>query len=323
MRDLDSIITELRPTLEALEPQRLEYKKKSATFLLVIGCIVGALVIAGLATQRMIPFLIGAAVAAVISILIFSFTVGKQRGAYLMAFKSAVIPRVLNLIDSGLGFDPNRGIGSDTFRYSELFTTSPDRYQSEDLVWGSYGKTEIQLAEIHAEDRRTRTRDGKTETYYVTIFQGLLLIADFHKHFQGRTFVLPDNAEKLLGRFGRGLQKLAGRSGTKLVQLEDPEFERTFAIYSNDQVECRYILSTSMMRRILDMKNRFGKDDVRIAFKDSSVWIAIPHTGSYLEPKIGVAAMDPTQIRQMLGELQAFLAIVEELNLNTRIWTKE
>lgn len=163
---------------------------------------------------------------------------------------------------------------------------------------------------------------GNTETKYRTIFRGLLLIADFHKHFNGRTFLFPDFAEKTFGGFGRALQKMGGRSGTDLVQMEDPEFEKAFAVHSTDQVEARYILSPAMMCRFLDLRNKFG-DDVRVAFKQSSVWIAVPHRSSFLEPSTKVSATDSTQIEKMLFELSSFLDIVEELDLNTRIWTKE
>ena len=323
MRDVDSIISDLQPTLASLEPERLAYKRKSKVFFLIAGGVCVLLLLTGLATEMLFPFVIGTVFAGVIATIAFSFTIGKGKTRYVNKFKSVVIPRVLELISPDLQFDPHQGINEGTFRHSELFSTGPDRYSTEDLVRGTYDKTQITLAEIDAEERRTRTSNGKRETYYVTIFRGLLLIADFHKHFHGRTFVFPDTAENLFGRLGRGLQKLGGRSGTRLIQLEDPEFEKSFAIYSNDEVECRYILSTAMMRRLLDMRNRFGEKDIRVAFKDSCVWIAIPFSKQFLEPRIGVPATESGQVRHMLNQLQAILVIVDELNLNTRIWTKE
>ena len=35
------------------------------------------------------------------------------------------------------------------------------------------------------------------------------------------------------------------------IELEDPEFMEHFRVYSTDQVEARYILSPSMMERLL------------------------------------------------------------------------
>ena len=126
----------------------------------------------------------------------------------------------------------------------------------------------------------------------------------------------------MFGSFGRNFQKLGGARNTKLVHMDDPEFEQAFTIYSDDEVECRYILSNSLMRRLLDLRARHG-DGMKVAFKNSAVYIAIPFKGRYLEPDLSVPATDKDQVERLVLEVTAFLSIVEELNLNTRIWTKE
>lgn len=321
MRNFEQVIEEVYPTLQALEHDRAVYINKKSNC--IWGVIVPVMVCAGVAAMVFFPFGIVALIpGGIASAVAWHFMAGKYGNAYIRSYKQTVIEKLANLIDPGLHYDQQRGIDSRYFVASELFTSRPDRYNTEDLIYGEFAKTGLQLGELHAEDRRTSTDSkGNTRTHYVTIFKGLMLIADFHKHFHGRTFVLPDVAEKTFGGFGRALQKLGGRSGTELVQLEDTEFEKSFAVYSTDQVEARYILSPAMMRRLLDMRNRFGKD-VRIAFKDSCVWIAVPHTSTYLEPDTKVEATDQVQIGKMMDEISLFLNVIEELDLNTRIWTK-
>lgn len=324
MKDAEAIFTELRPTLDRLEPGRLLYLRRRTTYLLVLFLPLIALVAgAFLVGDRLIFGLIAAGIWLVIGIILYQVRAASLGRVYASDYKTTVVPALLRSIDPQLSYDPEQGIPSSTFQGTELFSDSPDRYSSEDLIQGTYGKTFLQLAEVKAEERRTRTDSkGNTETYYVTIFDGLLLIADFHKHFQGRTFVFPDNAEKLFGNFGRFFQKMGGRRDTDLIRLEDPEFEEAFAVYSTDQVESRYILSTAMMRRILTMRHRFGKD-VRLGFKASSLVLAVPHSRPFLEPDTGTPATDPAQVGELLRELTYFLDTVEELDLNTRIWTKE
>lgn len=322
MKDIENVIDEVYPTLQKIEQDRLEYiKKRSNT---IWSVIVPALVVALIITISFFPFgIISLFVAAIGSGIAYHFMAGKYGASYVDSYKQIVISKLVNTVDPNLHYDSARGIEEDFFIKSELFTSNPDRYRTEDLIYGEYGKTQFHLGEIHAEDKQTSTdKDGNRKTKYVTIFKGLLLVADFHKHFQGRTFVLPDHAERTLGSLGRTLQKLGGRRGTELVQMEDPEFENEFAVHSTDQIESRYILSPALMRRLLDMKERFGKD-VRVAFKDSFVWIAVPHRHPYLEPSTKTEATDSSQIHSMLGEISAFIEIIEELDLNTRIWTKE
>ncbi len=322
MKEISQIVEELHPDLEDLEVDRLLFRRRQRSHAMIILIPLVALIATGFMSKNLFLFGMASVVWLIISSTIYHFRAGKLGSAYTNNYKSRIIPRIVKSLDSQLNYDHSSGIHSSTFEDTELFTTEPDRYKTEDLVSGKYGATFLQMAEIDAEERRTRRdSDGDTETYYVTIFKGILLIADFHKHFQGRTFIFPDNAEKLLGNFGRFFQKMGGRSGTRLLRLEDPDFEKAFAAYSTDEVEARYILSTAMMRRLLDMQQRFGKD-VRIGFKDSSLILAVPHTDSFLDPSTSLPATDTTQIRDMLFHLSHFLKTIEELDLNTRIWTK-
>ncbi len=325
MRDLDAILGELTPRLAPLEADRLECRRLSVIYLavLLIPLAIGVLGAIAVKEDTKIYFIIGSVVWFAIGFVLYAVKAGQAKSRYLVAYKEAVVPRLLALIDPGLRHESGAGLSEAAFLGTELFTTDPDRYSSEDLIEGNVGKTFLQLAEVDAEERRTSTDSkGNTRTTYVTIFKGLLVIADFHKRFQGRTFVFPDTAENLFGNFGRFFQKLGGRSETSLIRLEDPEFEDAFAVYSTDEIEARYILSTSMMRRLLRLRERFG-DGLRVAFKESCVALAVPGRGSFLEPRLGVAAADPEQIRGLLVELDHVLALVEELDLNTRIWTKE
>jgi predicted membrane channel-forming protein YqfA (hemolysin III family) len=325
MRDLDAILDELTPKLASLEGDRRHCRKLSTIYLavLLVPLVIGVLGAIAVREDTKIFFIIGSAVWFVIGLILYAVKAGEAKRRYLVAYKETVVPRLLALIDPGLRHESVAGLSEAVFVGTELFTTDPDRYSSEDLIEGTVGKTFLQLSEVDAEERRTSTDSkGNTRTTYVTIFKGLLVIADFHKHFQGRTFVFPDTAENLFGNFGRFFQKLGGRRETGLIRLEDPEFEDAFAVYSTDEMEARYILSTSMMQRLLRLRERFG-DGLRVAFKESCVALAIPNRGAFLEPSLGVPAADPEQIRGLLVELDHVLRLVEELDLNTRIWTKE
>ncbi|UCG49610.1 MAG: DUF3137 domain-containing protein, partial [Phycisphaerales bacterium] len=103
---------------------------------------------------------------------------------------------------------------------------------------------------------------------------------------------------------------------------EDPEFERNFAVYGSDQIEARYILSTSLMSRIVDFKKGSGRK-IHLSFVGSRVFVAISYTRSLFEPRIFTTLLDFEPIRGYFEDLQLAVGIVDELNLNTRIWSKE
>ncbi|MEM7599911.1 MAG: DUF3137 domain-containing protein [Verrucomicrobiota bacterium] len=324
MRSNGQIIAKLLPTLERLEPDRLLYRKRSRAYL--GGTLIPALALigAGFVFRGSGIFLfIGAGVWFVVGLILYQVKAASIGSRFRSGYKKTVIPALLASIDPSLTHSAANGIPSSSFVESELFRTKPDRYSTEDLIEGHYGKTFLQLAEVNAQQRQTTTDSkGRTSTRYVTFFDGLFLIADFHKHFHGRTFVFPDKAEKSFGGFARFFQKIGGRSHTNLIQMDDPEFEHEFKVYATDQVEARYVLSNAMMRRILAMQKRFGKD-VRLGFKQSCLMLAVPHHHPFLEPSTNLPATDEGQVVRMLNDIRYFLETIEELDLNTRIWTKE
>lgn len=228
-----------------------------------------------------------------------------------------VVEPIIQYISPGLTYQPKNGIPQLRFKASGIFRHGIDRYNCEDLIKGTVDQTRIQFSELHAE---CKSSNGKNQTWH-TIFKGLFFIADFNKHFKGRTFVLPDSAEKLFGRFGQKLQEI-GKSHGELVKLEDPAFEREFAVYSTDQVEARYILSPALMQRMLEFKYKTG-EKVHFSFTGGEVNIAISSNKNRFEPKLFSTVLDIELAREFVEDLQMALAVVEDLNLNTRIWTKE
>ena len=77
------------------------------------------------------------------------------------------------------------------------------------------------------------------------------MIADFHKNFRFDLLVVPDVAERSFGSLvGNFLQKMNVTRSGRLMKMEDPEFEKYFAVYGRDEIETRYILSPAMMRRM-------------------------------------------------------------------------
>jgi hypothetical protein len=245
------------------------------------------------------------------------FARGKAR--YQDLFKRQFVARVVQAVEPSIAYEPSQGIPEPLFNHSGLFGTSPDRYSGEDLFHGMVGKTKVMFSEVHAEEKRRRTDSkGNTETYWVTIFKGIFFMADFHKEFRSPVTVMPDVAERHLGWLGQKLQKLGGN----LQQLENPEFEKMFVVRGADAVEARYILTPAMQDQLVELGQRVGRD-LRVVFRDSQVCLAIPNKDDWFEGNLHKPAGDREQARRILAELRSCLVIVDELDLNTRIWTKE
>lgn len=310
--------SELLPMLSELETLR---QKAVRTFFIVV-CVTAALVLAALGV--LLPatghpgFLLLLGIPAVTSLVAYSAAASDIR----RKFKGSVMWKIVRFCDPALEYFPDSRIPRPQFEASRIFLRHIDRYNGEDRVTGKMGATAVDFSEVHAE-YKTTTRDSKghTHTQWHTIFKGIFFIADFNKHFQGRTVVLPDAMEEGLGFLGNLFQKL-DFTRDELVKLEDPEFERLFVVYGTDQIEARYILSTSLMERIKNFRIRTGQE-VYLSFVNSCVHVGVSTSRNMFEPRFFSSMSDYSFAEQLLDDLQFALGIVDELNLNTRIWTKK
>ena len=228
--------------------------------------------------------------------------------------KKNLVSRVLAFWNPELEYEPDGFVNEADFRLSGLFPENWKRYRGEDLVTGQLGDTWFQFSELRVD--RGKRRNDETKT-----FSGLFFVADFHKSFSGRTVLLPDVAERTFGVFGRAFQQLQRVAGGRLVTLESPEFEKLFKVYSTDPTEARYILTPSLMESIVRLRRNTGSA-LRIGFAGERLHLAMPLAVDLFELDATKSAIGEEAMRGWIGELELVTGLVEELDLNTRIWSK-
>jgi hypothetical protein len=301
--------TTLLPVLQELEAER---QKLVRNFLLYIA---GGLVLALPLFAYVHP--VAGAAPLILAFVIYYVKFGRTISEKKDRFKREIIGKTVTFLHGDLSYDHTRCIDKTTYHRSKLYLDNISRYHGDDLVSGTVGKTAIRFCELHTQQVR---KSGKNTTV-VTIFRGLFFIADFNKKFIGETFVLPDTAENAFGSLGTFFQKM-NISRPKLVKLEDIEFEKAFAVYGTDQIEARYILSTALMQRIMEFRNKTGKN-ISMSFIDSNVFIGIPVAKDLFEAPMFSTLVNYVMIAEYYNYLALCISIVEDLDLNTRIWMKE
>ncbi|MBI9082967.1 MAG: DUF3137 domain-containing protein [Desulfobacterales bacterium] len=239
---------------------------------------------------------------------------------YVENFKTIVIPRIIGFVHEGLAYHPDRCIPRSSFMASRIFLKNPDEYTGDDLVSGKIGATAIRFSEIDASYETTQSGKDNNTTRKVQIFKGLFIVADFNKKFAGQTVVLPDALQRLFGRLGKKIQGLDNRRGRQ-VNLEDPEFEKYFEVYGDDQITARYILSTSLMERITRFRKE-TKKAVALSFVDSLMYIAVPYQRNLFEPRLFRSLLNFRPMCEYFDDFNLAIGVVEEMNLNRRIWGK-
>ena len=301
--------------LKSLEAYRKNVVSRLVAALVIIA-VLAAIICFLLRRVEFVLFVLAAGFAAYTAVYYFCTK------EYRSKFKSSIIEKIVKFTDPGLSYEKDNYLHEPQFVTSSLFLKTPDRYHGDDYVFGVIGKTRIEFSEIHAE-YKTETRDsqGRRHTRWNTIFKGIFFRADFNKNFQGRTVVLPDTAERLFGNLGTSLQSWNIARG-QLIKLEDPDFEKVFVVYGDDQIESRYILSTSLMKRIREFKEKTGKN-ICVSFTGSSVFVAIPYSQDMFEPRIFKTLLDFSPILNYFENLELVAGIVDDFNLNIRIWDKQ
>jgi len=299
----DNLIDDLR----LLERDRKKVANKILGFSFLV-ILIGGILIYFVGFGRVLQVVIALTVAGISGIYYY---VSKD---YRKKFKEQIIQPIIHFIDPILVYSSTNYISKNLYLESKLFKQYPTTYKGDDHVAGKIGETSIEFSEL---DTKYTTGTGKNR-HTVTIFKGLFFTSDFPKKFKTETFVLPDTAEKLFGFLGKKLQSW-NKSRGDLIRLEDPEFEKEFVVYGESQVESRYILSTSLMKRILDFKKKTGRN-IYLSFVNNRMNLAVSFKKNLFEPRIFRTVIKFEPIQEYFENLQLMIGIVDDLNLNTRIW---
>lgn len=313
---------QLKKNLSELESIRKNIKNRKllATVLIVLALVVLVAFFVALEISSFAPLFFVLFITLLIVGIVLSFKNVKITKAYRLRYKNEVVREIVKAIDPEWDYNQSDFISQNEYHKSDLFRQSFDRYKGDDLISGKIEKTDFRCSELHTEYKETTTDGhGKRQERWVTIFKGLFFHADFNKNIQGRTYIEPDTAERLLGKFG---QKLQASSKGKLVKLENPEFERIFAVFASDQTEARYILTPTIMEALVNIYNKYNRK-MYLSFIDSRVYCALSFSKDLFEPKIFSSGTKFEDIEMMYNLFLLNSTIIHELNLNTRIWTKE
>lgn len=308
----------LHEVLSTLEIDRKKIAETYKTCYILFGLAALILAIGLLISFPMLAFF-GALVPLVIGVVMY-FQIQDEVKKYKFVYKTNVVSSALKEINETFSITPQSGLPEYEFISSELFTTEPDRYKTQDLISGTADKTAFWFAEVHAEYKtETQTKNG-TKTTWHTIFKGIIFVADFNKNFQVSTVVRPKGVADAIGAWFS--KNVFSFGNSELVHLENTIFDEIFATYSRNQIEARYILTPAMMERILEL-NKKSEDTISLSFIDSKMYIAFPLSHNYFEAPIHSSLLVPDLLTDDLSIVKFMQDIVHELDLNTRIWGKE
>ena len=203
-------------------------------------------------------------------------------------------------------YEFERALPDDLLEYSHIFEDF-DLNKGDDFFIGTYNDVRITISEEKLQEKRYVNK----RTKYVTVFKGICILLDMNKPFKGRTVVLKDAG--IFNAFTR-------ISGMQRVQLEDLLFEKIFEVFSDDQIEARYLLTTAFMERVLKLRDLFGGKSIQFSFFNDKLLLAIPTKQDMFEScSFFKTALNKPQIDLVFDQFYLVFSIIKILKLNQKI----
>ena len=148
----------------------------------------------------------------------------------------------------------------------------------------------------------------KDRNVFVPPFKGVIIELEMNKYFQGHTFLFEKSAKKYFDV-----------SSFEKINLEDVDFAKRFLVYSDSQIESRYLLTTSLIERIKKMSKVFKANFVRIAFKDSKMIIVISTNRNMFDFANFTGQVSHNKFVQVFNEIVEIFELIDCLKLNEKL----
>jgi hypothetical protein len=177
-----------------------------------------------------------------------------------------------------------------------------DRSGFQDCFHGDFRGCGFTFYEGHLE-RRVKTKNGSR---WQTVFRGQLIRIEFPKKFQGVTVVRRD----------AGLFNFLQRWTTKLqrVGLGDSRLEKAFEVYSNDQVEARYLIHPVFMKRLLALETQFKGKRLRCAFEAGDLLIAVEGGDKFEIGSMFQRLDDIARARAIVADITQIMRLIDAVS---------
>jgi hypothetical protein len=245
MKSFEEVLNSGLINLNEIENYRQEQilieKTKLRNGLIISGSVFVTIVIIALILE-IIPLIAFAFFVDLIAFLVWWANVKKQ---YVSSIKENLIRELIKSIDENFGYQPNAFIPKDVFKLSN-FAKGFNSYTGEDYFFGRIDDIPLEFSQLVVQQ--------KSKNSSVTLFNGVFIAVDFKQPFEGRTVVVPDTMEKTFGALGRLFQNLTIFRDT-LIKINDVDFERHFAVYSNNEVEAHKTISGSLLNYLMQLRS--------------------------------------------------------------------
>ncbi len=256
------------PILENLELGRLENIKKCKKLIPI--AIVGLLIaLPFFFTENPVHIIIGLVIFVVSQLITISLYMG-IKNAERKDLKNQIVSKILALYGNLFFSDNKDAVSFREIKDMGLYRRASKK-TTDDVIIGVHKGCNLVISESRLTHQESRGSGENRSTETVVDFNGLIVKIQMKKNFTGKTIVgIKGDIDK--------------KWGFEKVELESIDFMKNREVYSTDQIEARYILTTAFMERLAALGKNFVKD--------------------YANNSAEAVGMNPDQVNQAIGQLQ-------------------
>lgn len=237
----------IEPHLLVLEAEREELNKKVKTYSIILLIITAAVFL-------FLPIPQDSKLT--VCILLLLFGMAGIYGMFAYPFRKKIKSKLLTAILSVFGkfylVEQDLITLADIKKY-QLYPRA-NKKTNDDVIAGLYKGLDIYIQESSLTHEEGCGKSRRT----VTDFRGIIVKIKMKKNFNGITIVRNESQ-------GKGV-----KNKLQKVELEDPEFKEIYNVFSDDQIEARYLLTTAFMQRLKNLREVFvlKKDGMKSSLPD-------------------------------------------------------
>lgn len=233
----------------------------------------------------------------------------RQMQNYRKKFSIELMSAFTRSIGDDFDYTPNACISEHEYLESNMFNYQVKEYSGENYVEGSFHEGDEKINMRFSELKIIENPNFQKLIIKQDYFEGFFIVVDFYKKFNSITQVASRNLDYMFKK-------------KYLVKLEDVEFNKKFTLYSQDQQESRYIMTPSLMNRILNYSKYVGKE-INIVFNNNKMYMRINHKKSIFSTSVFRRVDNYEKMKMNYEVLKQVIDIIDELKLNNKIWSQE
>lgn len=234
-------------------------------------------------------------------------------------FENSIKSEILPLICSCYGnlTWTNDEYYSDNIFYDANIIVDYPRCNSkyDDMFIGSYKGVDYEILELLWEKTSSLVK--------IVQHDGILIKLKMNKPFNGETFI---ESHKKIVRAGLMAVlsyehlNLENNGKMNLTKLEDVEFNKKYDVYTDDEVEARYLLTTSFMQRLKTMKVAFRADKIKCSFYKDYLLIGLfTKKDLFSICSLFKRIDEPKQFFTMYEEIVSVIKLIDHFKLDQKI----